>query len=65
MEDPTFSPILVLGNVCRGARNHDESKIIMIELPFKLSSISDWPNLVLLLIGVCYFVFGVARKKSP
>jgi hypothetical protein len=44
----------------------------MMELQTELSLLSDWlkfiepnPNAILLLIGLCYFVFGVTRKKTP
>jgi len=44
----------------------------MTELAIKLSVLSDWlsvvqpnPNLTLLVVGLCFFVFGLSRRKSP
>jgi hypothetical protein len=44
----------------------------MTEFSIKLSTFSDWlsvvqpnPNLALFVIGLCFFVFGLSRRKSP
>jgi hypothetical protein len=44
----------------------------MNQLVSKISTLSEWiaslqphANMTLLLVGVCFFLFGVTRRKTP